>query len=290
MLDQPMVSVIIPSYGRPKILEDTVSSLLKQTVSPLEILISVVSSDDITPTTASIPSVRILYGHRGSCAQRNTGIRALDPRSAFVLFLDDDVELPTTYIEAALRAMSEREDAAVVAGTFLAERVTRERAREIASKFKITSNGTALVESRSAFGGNMLVRAFIAKKIPFDESLPLYGWLEDFDWSAQAARLGKIIKSSSVAMVHLAAGTARISPKQYGYVQIVNPCYLWKKRSIRHVGELIYGHWGRTVPRNIVGCVIGANRAERMERLRGNALAFRDLFRGRCTPMRATEL
>ena len=290
MLDQSSVSVIIPSYGRPRILEDTVSSLLNQTIFPLEILISAVTPDDVTPATASIPSVHVLYGHRGSSAQRNTGVRALDSRSAFVLFLDDDVELPTTYLEAGLLAMAERQDAGVVVGTFLAERVTRERAREIVSEFRIDPNGTALVEARSAFGGNMLVRAFVAKKIPFDENLPLYGWLEDLDWSAQAARLGKIIRSSSVAMVHLAAGSGRMSPKQYGYVQIVNPCYLWKKRSIRHVGELIYRHWVRTVPRNIVGCVIDANRTERMQRLRGNALAFWDLFHGRCNPMRATEL
>lgn len=290
MLDPSPVSVIIPSYGRPRILEDTVSSLLKQTVSPLEILISVVTPDDVTTATVSVPSVRILCGRRGSCAQRNTGISALDSRSAFVLFLDDDVELTTTYTEAGLLAMRERQDAGVVAGTFLAEGVTREAARETVAQFKFNPNAAGLVEVRSAFGGNMLVRASIVKELPFDESLPLYGWLEDFDWCAQASRLGKIIKSSSAALVHLAVGAARISPKQYGYVQIVNPAYLWKKRSIRHVGELLYWHWMRTVPRNIMGCVVGANRVERAQRLQGNALAFWDLCHGRCNPMRVTEL
>jgi GT2 family glycosyltransferase len=287
------ISVIIPSCGRPQVLEDTIASVFEQTVAPTEVILSVVSTADVTAATASAPSVRVVYGPRGLTVQRNTAIQRMDATSEFVLFLDDDVELVPSYIENSLNVFEARQDVVVVTGHFLAENVTRGEARRIVASACDDSSGLVgreIVEARSAFGGNMCIRAWLAREVSFDEQLPLYGWLEDLDWSARAARHGRIVWSRSSAMVHLHVSSGRISPKQFGYAQVVNPYYLWKKQSIRSLGQVITGYWMRSLPRNIVSCMIGSNRAGRFGRLHGNALAVCDLLQGKITPMRVVEL
>jgi len=185
--------------------------------------------------------------------------------------------------------MNQFQDAVVVAGEFLAQDLTREQARMIVSEPPTGAAGD-ITEVRSAFGGNMFARAWVTREVPFDENLPLYGWLEDFDWSVRAAKHGRIVRSRLVAMAHLHVGTARISPRQFGYAQIVNPYYLWKKQSINSLWRVITGHWGRSVPRNLAGCVIDSDRSERIGRLKGNAVAFWEIFNGRGAPKRIVDL
>lgn len=287
--DGSQVSVVIPSYGRPKVLEDTVRSVLKQTVLPAEIILSVVSSTDVTSFTERARSVRVVYGPRGISAQRNTAVRALDPRTAFVLFLDDDVELVAQYVETCLSVMNEWQEVAIVTGDYLAEHLTREQAQTMVSEF-VAGDPRDIAEANSACGSNMFARAWVARKVLFDEALPLYGWLEDFDWSVRAAKHGRIVRSRSAVLAHLSFGGARISPRQLGYSQIVNPYYLWKKHSIDCLWQVIGRHWSRPVARNLAGCVIGSDRRERIGRLNGNAIAFWGILRGRGAPMRMADL
>lgn len=93
----PLVSVVLPTYGRPERLRRAVESVAAQTYDDLRLVVV----DDHSP----IPSEEVLDGvsldglvvehirheeNRGANAARNTGIRESD--GGFVAFLDDDDE------------------------------------------------------------------------------------------------------------------------------------------------------------------------------------------------------
>ncbi|TCL07336.1 glycosyltransferase family 2 protein [Sodalis ligni] len=99
LIDSPLVSVIIPTYGRPEKLARAIESLLVQTYKNIEIIIV----DDNPPDSANrletekkiaeflhIESVRYLKRavNGGGSLARNTGIDAA--KGMFVTFLDDD--------------------------------------------------------------------------------------------------------------------------------------------------------------------------------------------------------
>jgi GT2 family glycosyltransferase len=74
----------------------------------------------------------------------------------------------------------------------------------------------------------------------FDENLPLYGWLEDVDFCRRLAPYGRIVRNARTAGVHLGSNSGRTSGVCYGYSQIANPLYLWRKALCPSIA-----HWGR---------------------------------------------
>src|SRR5690606_27477811 len=94
--EEPLVSVIIPTYQRPKLLLRALHSVQRQTYQQLEILVvDDGSQDDTASVVRRLPDRRIRYlRHERNtglpAAARNTGIRAAD--GACIAFLDDDDE------------------------------------------------------------------------------------------------------------------------------------------------------------------------------------------------------
>ena len=89
----PLVSVILPTHNRAKLVTRAVSSVVGQTYRHLElIVIDDASTDDTPAALAAIddPRVRVLRneGNRGASATRNAGIRAA--RGELIAFHDDD--------------------------------------------------------------------------------------------------------------------------------------------------------------------------------------------------------
>ena len=103
------------SVHRPEILSETVDSLVhRQSVPPREIIISVVNQDHVAEKTRAYPTVRVVTSSRqGTCAQRNVAAKLV--RAPYTLFLDDDVELASNYIQSMERLLYE--DEGVVAAT-----------------------------------------------------------------------------------------------------------------------------------------------------------------------------
>ena len=77
----------------------------------------------------------------------------------------------------------------------------------------------------------MSVRLDLARRhrLTFDEQLPLYGWLEDVDFSRRVAGYGRVVKVSAARGVHLGVKAARQRGVQLGYSQVANPVYLMRK-------------------------------------------------------------
>ncbi|OGJ85033.1 MAG: hypothetical protein A2268_16065 [Candidatus Raymondbacteria bacterium RifOxyA12_full_50_37] len=94
MAESPLVSVIIPTYNRCKMVEQAVASILCQTYAAYE---CIVVDDGSTDSTASCLQERfgsritvLQQENRGVSAARNVGIRAAQGR--FIAFLDSDDE------------------------------------------------------------------------------------------------------------------------------------------------------------------------------------------------------
>lgn len=96
--NNPLVSVIMPTYGRPNFLKKSIESVLNQTYSNFELIIVDDNSDEQLHNHTRdvinqyLPSNRIKYFHdginRGGALARNKGIELSS--GEYITFLDDD--------------------------------------------------------------------------------------------------------------------------------------------------------------------------------------------------------
>ena len=142
----------------------------------------------------------------------------------------------------------------------------------------------------SGYGCNFAFRVSVvaAYELWFDEDLPLYSWLEDLDFSRRIAHYGKLVKSGGMRGVHLGTKTARTPGVRLGYSQISNPVYLLDKGSM----TLWHVLWiaGRNITSNFLHSFLPKPYADFRGRLKGNVIAFVDMFRGDLSPERILEL
>jgi hypothetical protein len=122
----------------------------------------------------------------------------------------------------------------------------------------------------------------------FDERLPLYGWQEDVDFAMRVARGRAIGRTDGFHGVHQGIKRGRTSGRRFGYSQIVNPAYLYRKGSMSRKKML------NLAVRNFIANHVRALRPEpwvdRRGRIVGNWLALLDLARGRVEPERVLAL
>ena len=116
----PVVSVIIPTFGKPDRLKRTVTSVLEQTYSDFELLI--VDDNDPTTEARNLTSrlvdkmikkdERIKYichdRNKNGSAARNTGIRTA--RGKYLSFLDNDDEYHKRRLERCVEALEKSID------------------------------------------------------------------------------------------------------------------------------------------------------------------------------------
>ena len=116
MSNQPLVSIIIPTFNRRQFVSDAIDSGLAQTHAHCEIIVVDDGSDDDT-----IPYLRRKYGERirlfsqknqGPGIARNRGIA--EARGEFIHFLDADDQLLPENVAACLAIFRQRPNISVV--------------------------------------------------------------------------------------------------------------------------------------------------------------------------------
>lgn len=279
----------IPSAGRKEILSHTIQHLSQQAVRPDRVILCTPDDEDYrTPDFDGTLDLLHIQAPKGSCSQRNAMLDLLKDESGILLIIDDDFFVHRQYLDAIQRIMHARPDIALANGVIIEDGIigpgipVAEANRMLNETPYDPAQPATVQEKIVGYGCNMAIRLEHARDVRFDENLPLYGWLEDVDFSHQLSRSGKIVDVSAVAGVHLGIKMGRTPGKKFGYSQIVNPIYLIRKGSMkkRHALFLML----RNMAMNVTRSVSPEPYLDRRGRLFGNLLGLRDVICGRVNP------
>lgn len=112
MSENPLVSVITPTYNRSKIIKKAINSILKQTYEKWElIIVDDGSTEDTRSVVESFKDKRIKYfckKNAGPCVARNYGIAR--SKGKWITYLDDDDILFPNCIEVMVKKLQEKPD------------------------------------------------------------------------------------------------------------------------------------------------------------------------------------
>lgn len=293
------VSAIICSVGRAEVLKDTVESLLRQSYPVGEIIIGTPSSENIAQATLSHAAVKLVLTPMGLTVQRNVCLSRVAPSSELIAFFDDDMELSPSYLAAMVALFKRDPELVASSGNLLYDGgigkcISRGRAKELCEETAIEwkeNDAIRTLPRRFAYGCNMVYRASAISTIKFDEGLPLYGWLEDSDFShaASKGRPAPVTNCEAYA-VHLGWRSGRIAGRRLGFSQIVNPFYLWRKSRVFPLRQIAIHYWLRCLVGNVLGLMFGEPIEDRPGRLYGNCLGFVHLLRGKADPQHAMNI
>lgn len=183
----PRISVIVASVDRASEIADLLIALQNQTRKIDNTILSVVAESDLPPENERT-NAKVLFGPKGSCAQRNTGIDFVLEDSDYLVFFDDDYIPAGNAIERILDFFERHPDVAGVTGHLIADGIDgpgikRDEALKLIEDYYKTeaSNTETLKDLIGLYGCNMAFRASAIGSTRFDENLPLYGWQEDVD-------------------------------------------------------------------------------------------------------------
>lgn len=285
------IAIGIATAGRREVLSETVKFLARQTRAPDELIICPSNQDgaDSEFLREIFPAVKIVFGETGLPAQRNTIIAGTS--ADLLVFFDDDFLPADDYLLEIERLFETRTDVAVATGLVLADGIlgpglTFAEAVDAVGSSRPPASAD-IEDVYNGYGCNMTIRLDIvrAKGLRFDENLPLYGWLEDVDFSRQLSPFGCIIKSSLLRGVHMGTKRSGRSPgRQLGYSQVANPIYLARK------GTMSWRRAINQILRNFAANLLKSRNPElwvdRRGRLNGNILAIREYFSGQLYPTR----
>jgi glycosyltransferase involved in cell wall biosynthesis len=286
-------TIVICSANRPDVLAETVDSVLRgQSVPPREIIISVFNPKHVSEQTRRHAAVRVvLCPAPGTCLQRNVASRLV--QTTYTLFLDDDVELAPDFIESMERVLDQAKDAVAATGFLVVDGARGDTGLDRGFVRSCIAN---YVQKRGNYdhgeGQNILVRTSMFSKVQFDENLPLYGWLEDFDFATNCRRYGRIIMNTGTCFGHLAVPSGRTSGLRFGYSQIANPLYLWRKNGKPGLTSVIVWHWFIHIAYNCRRMMIKvpSDRNDRTGRFAGNMIALWHLLAGKMDPSYILQL
>jgi hypothetical protein len=291
------LAVGIATVRRPEMLRFVLDRLAQQTRPADRVIVCAPTAEDID-RGARDSGIDIRIGPRGLTRQRNAIMEAARGFDILVFF-DDDFLPSSTYLAGIEQVFVAREDVVMATGRVISDGIIGpglhiEAASRILQVDPATEAGIDgyvwLDEVANCYGCNMAVRmaAVRAHNCYFDERLPLYGWLEDVDFSRQLGRYGRIVKTSAAWGVHLGIKQGRQSGLRLGYSQIANPIYLCRK------GTCPWPQALKLMTRNLGANCLRSLRPEpyvdRLGRARGNLKAFSDLVLGKLDPERILEL
>jgi len=289
------IAIAIATAGRREGLSETIGYLRRQT-RPADAFYVCPASDadlDISCLDGFPSPTHVVKGPRGLPAQRNAILRQMGNED-IVIFFDDDFLPEPTFMAELERLYANHPDVLVATGHVVADGIKghgislEDALATIAALPPLPES--ELRPSYSAYGCNMAVRIDVARQagIEFDETLPLYGWWEDVDFSRRLAPLGRIVTCNRMRGVHQGSKKGRTPGKRVGYSQVANILYMKRKGSI--AATMAFRQIFRNMAANLAGSLLPEPWIDRRGRLAGNLIAVGDVIKGRIDPQRILEL
>lgn len=288
------IVVGIATHGRPAILAETLAFLAQQQRQPDRVVVVYADAADVADCPQRFPEVMFVAAELGLTRQRNI-IVDLAQGCGYLQFFDDDFYPDPAYLRVVEKYLVDHPDVVATTGYVLADDVKGPGLTVAQAKAIIAGSNRAHAEQQTfatflAYGCNMGLRMRTIREhgLRFDEQLPLYGWYEDWDFTARIARFGAVMHISNACGVHLSTKTGRITGVRMGYAQVANPIYLARKGTFlwSSVFRFIVGPFFK----NLVRSVAPEAHVDRLGRFYGNLAAFRDLATGRLSPTQITDL
>jgi len=237
----PIVSVIVPSFNRARLLPRAVASALSQTVTDIEVVIvDDASMDDTVQVVQAMADSRVRYvrlpAHQGEAAATNVGMA--HAQGACVAFLDsDDVWYPTK-LARQLEALDGSPDTIAVFTDVVEQSPAGRQQRR------------KLFDPPRAYGvtSGLFRRSVLADVGPLDESLPLC-W--DDDLGLRLLRRGRTHQIDEILMIrHRSTDATSMSPQaedlRYAAYQRIyqkHVSFLRQRFGRGYVARQFYG-WG----------------------------------------------
>jgi glycosyltransferase involved in cell wall biosynthesis len=287
-------AVVVATKGRPQATTQLLRLLEQQTLLPSMVLISATDPLDVELPLNTPLNVEYIFGPAGLTAQRNRALNEVRGRCDVVIFFDDDFAPCRSWIENCVRILGAEGDAVGFSGLVLrdgaqADQISWEEAKRLIDEREPGAAAAPVFSPCTVlYGCNMAFRSSAVADANFDERLVLYGWLEDTDFSRTVAKRGRLLQCDSMVGVHLGIKGGRVSGKRYGYSQVVNAWYLYKKGTIssREVWPQIF----KALLANGLKSFRPEKYIDRLGRFHGNLVGVCHLLSGSCRPERAAEL
>jgi GT2 family glycosyltransferase len=291
------LTVIIATFGRKALLDRTLSFLEGQTRLPDRVLVSAPDETHIERRDSSAFPLQWVLGARGLCAQRNKALAEVLGQTDIIVFFDDDFLPAADYLQNVEQAFSAHPDWAVLRGYAVVDGINTAglsfeeglaALREAERQRAVNPVKADIKDHLGGYGCNMSINARHIGDTRFDERLPLYGWQEDVDFTAQLGRRGRVVGLSTIYGVHLGAKGGRVSGVRFGYSQLVNPVYLVRKGTVP--SGFAFNLICRNMAANVVKSLWPEPWVDRRGRLKGNLLAALHLARGKIEPEHILKL
>jgi len=291
----PRIAIVIATKGRPAAVTEVVRLLERQTLAPSRVIISATGNSDIeAPLESSVFPLELIYGSASSTKQRNRALERVRHQADIVVFFDDDFAPAITWLEHCAFAFAADPHVVGIGGLVLRNGATAaevswdEAKRLISDPPPLPPGPPTFVSCSSLYGCNMAFRITAIGDLRFDERLVLYAWMEDKDFSRIAGRAGRLVRYDVMVGVHLGIKSGRVSGKRYGYSQVVNPWYLYRKKVISR--KEVWPNIFKAILVNGIKSFRPEKNIDRYGRFIGNLVGVGELIRGRCRPERAEEL
>jgi GT2 family glycosyltransferase len=287
------LQVIIPTIGRAELTCKAVSRLWNQTRLPDGVIVAGVTAADVAGIEAAAPRTEIVFAPKGLCSQRNHALNLIRDKAELVIFFDDDFVPADDYLAKVEELFEQNPDIVGACGRIVADGVRgagfsfEEAVSLVDQDAQSAEPPGASREIEALYGCNMAFRTSALDGVSFDENLPLYGWLEDIDFSYHIGRRGRLIKAASFAGVHMGSKAARSPGRRLGYSQIANPVYLLRKGGIP--SSLAWRLMTQQFASNVLRTLRPQEMVDHRGRFIGNLKALGDLALGRIDPRRILE-
>ncbi|MFA6596666.1 MAG: glycosyltransferase, partial [Ignavibacteriaceae bacterium] len=244
--EQPLISVIIPTFNRLDKLKKAISSVLEQSYKNIEVLVVNDAGENVTDIIEQFSDRRIkLINHptnKGLAASRNTGIKAAN--GEYIALLDDDDLFYSNHLQIALNNLSDEHRViysdAVRNSYIKVGEVFTLQAQSIPYSIDYNRN-KLLVGNIAPVNCFVFQKSLVTKVGLFDESLPV---LEDWDFWLRLSSVTefKHVKENTVQVNWYNDGSTMTSSKGKEFEvtrKLINQKYESEINSIPNSKEII---------------------------------------------------